>query len=115
MSSAPEVDDYIAAAPEWARPVLAAIREIVHRVVPDTGEKISYGIPTFTLDDSYFAYMAGFANHVSIYPVHGLPGLDDEIAPFLSGKGTMRFPLGEPIPFDLIERVVLALSERRRR
>lgn len=114
MSSAPEVDEYIAEAPEWARPVLAEIREIVHRVVPDAGEKISYGIPTFTLEGRYFAYMAGFANHVSIYPVHALPNLDDEVAPFRSGKGTMRFPLGEPVPYDLIERVVIALSERRR-
>jgi uncharacterized protein YdhG (YjbR/CyaY superfamily) len=114
MTMSPEVDEYIATAPESTRTALVRIREIVHRVVPDAGEKISYKIPTFTLDDRYFAYMAGYVNHVSLYPVNTLPGLDDEIAPFLSGKGTMRFSLGEPVPYDLIERVVVALSERRR-
>ena len=115
MSDPSTVDEYIAAAPERARAPLEEIRRRVHQVVPEAGEKISYRIPTFTLGGKYFAYMAGFDNHVSIYPVTSLPGLDDEISPYRSGKGTLRFPLDQPIPYDLIGRVVAALSERRRR
>lgn len=115
MSDQSTVDDYIATAPEVSREALGEIRRRVHQVVPDAGEKISYRIPTFTLAGKYFAYMAGFDNHVSIYPVTELPGLDDEISPYRSGKGTLRFPLDQPIPYDLIARVVAALSEQRRR
>lgn len=114
MSEPTTVDEYIATAPEQARDALVEIRRRVHEVVPDIGEKISYRIATFTLNGKYFAYMAGFDNHVSVYPVTSLPGLDDEIARYRSGKGTLRFPLDQPIPYDLIERVILALSERRR-
>jgi uncharacterized protein YdhG (YjbR/CyaY superfamily) len=108
------VDEYIAAAPASTQAALVEIRRLVHLIVPDAGEKISYRIPTFTLDGKYFAYVAGFDSHVSIYPVTNLPGLDDEIAPYRSGKGTLRFPLDRPLPCDLIERVVAALSQRRR-
>ena len=114
MTDPTTIDEYIAAAPEEARPALAEIRRRVHLVVPDTGEKISYRIATFTLGGKYFAYMAGFEGHVSIYPVTGLPGLDDEMAPYRSGKGTLKFPLDQPIPYALVERVVAALAERRR-
>lgn len=114
METSTEVDEYIAAAPERARVALEEIRRRVHLAVPDAGEKISYRIPTFTLGGQYFAYVAGHDNHIGLYPVTSLPGLEDEIAPFRSGKGTLRFPLDEPIPYDLIERVVVALSERRR-
>ncbi|HSM45860.1 MAG TPA: DUF1801 domain-containing protein [Acidimicrobiia bacterium] len=82
--------------------------------MPDTGEKISYRIATPTLGGRYFAYMAGFEGHVSIYPVTTLPGLDDAIAPYRSGKGTLKFPLDQPIPYALIGRVVAALAERLR-
>ena len=115
MSDPTTVDEYIATAPEGSRAALGEIRRRVHETVPGAGEKISYRIPTFTLDGKYFAYMAGFDNHISIYPVTDLPGLDDEISPFRSGKATLRFPLEQPIPYPLIERVVGALAERRRR
>jgi uncharacterized protein YdhG (YjbR/CyaY superfamily) len=114
MSEPTTVDEYIAAAPERVRAALVEIRQRVQKAVSEAGEKISYRIPTFTLGGRYFAYMAGFDNHVSIYPVTTLPGLDEEIAPYRSGKGTLKFPLDQPVPYDLIERVVTALSERRR-
>lgn len=115
MSEPTTVDEYIAAAPEGTRSALVEIRRRVHQAVPEAGEKISYCIPTFTLDGKYFAYMAGYDNHVSIYPVTTLPGLNQEIAPYRSGKGTLKFPLDQPIPYELIERVVTALSQSRRR
>ncbi len=114
MSDPTTIDAYIAAAPERARDALIETRRRVHQAVPGVGEKISYRIPTFTLGGKYFAYMAGFEHHLSVYPVTTLPGLEEEIAPYRSGKGTLRFPLDQPIPYDLIERVVVALSERRR-
>jgi uncharacterized protein YdhG (YjbR/CyaY superfamily) len=108
------VDAYIASAPEKARPALEQIRSLIHRVVPEAGEKISYRMPTFTIDGKYFAYLAAHENHIGIYPVLEVPDLEAEIAPYRSGKGTLRFPLDETIPYALIGRVVTALADRRR-
>jgi uncharacterized protein YdhG (YjbR/CyaY superfamily) len=112
--TADSVDAYIAAAPEETRPALEEIRSLVHRVVPEAEEKISYRIPTFTIGKKYFAYLAAHESHIGLYPVLEMPDLEAEIAPYRSGKGTLRFPLDEPIPYDLIEAVVAALAERRR-
>ena len=77
----------------------------MRRGAPGTEERISYGIPTFALDGRYLIYFAGWKQHVSVYPI---PETDDvlerAIAPYRTGKGTLRFPLDQPIPYDLIER-----------
>jgi uncharacterized protein YdhG (YjbR/CyaY superfamily) len=108
------VDEYISAYPEDVRAVLERIRATVRKVAPDAGEKISYGMPTMTLDGHYLVYFAAWKKHVSLYP---LPELDDtlekELAPYRSGKGTAKFPLTKPIPYDLIERLVTLLAARR--
>jgi uncharacterized protein YdhG (YjbR/CyaY superfamily) len=83
--------------------------------VPKAEEKISYQIPTFALDGRYLVYFAGWKNHISVYP---LPEADEaferELAPYKSGKGTVKFPLNKPIPYDLIGRLAALLAEQRR-
>ena len=72
---------------------------------------ISYGIPTITMNNRYVVYFAGWTHHVSVYPVpNGDEGLHAEMAPYLSGKGTLKFPVGKPIPYDLIARVATQLA-----
>ena len=108
------VDEYLATLAPDAREVVAHLRAVVHDTVPGLDERISYGIPTFTRDGRYVVYLAGWAHHVSLYPV---PEVDDElarrIARYQDGKGTLRFPLAEPVPDDVVRAVVERLAVRR--
>jgi uncharacterized protein YdhG (YjbR/CyaY superfamily) len=108
------VDEYLATMPDQVREILTEIRRRVHRAVPESGEKISYGIPTFTLDGRYFIYLAGWKRHVSMYPIPDVePELAAAIEPYRASKGTLKFPLRQPIPYDLIERLATVAAAQR--
>jgi uncharacterized protein YdhG (YjbR/CyaY superfamily) len=115
MTERPEtIDDYIGAFPPDVRTVLQEVRARLRSVVPTADEGISYGIPVFTLDGRYLVYFAGWKHHISVYPLpEGDATLDEAVAPYVAGKGTLKFPLAEPIPYDLIERVAALLLEER--
>ena len=108
------VDEYIASFPEAVRSILEQVRETIHAAVPEAGEKISYQIPTVTVDGKAVVYFSGWKKHISVYPV---PDLDDALSarlePYRSGKGTVKFQLDEPIPYDLIGRLASLLAEQR--
>jgi uncharacterized protein YdhG (YjbR/CyaY superfamily) len=114
MTEKPDsVDAYLAAQPSAERAVLQQIRDTIHRAVPDTGEKISYAIPAATIDGRVFIFFAGWKSHVSVYPVpDGDEALEKAVEPYNSGRGTLKFPLGEPIPYDLIAQVAVRLAEQ---
>jgi uncharacterized protein YdhG (YjbR/CyaY superfamily) len=110
------VDEYIRSFPNDVQDVLEEVRRTIHRAVPEGDEKISYQIPTVTLDGKYVVYFAAWKDHISVYP---LPPGDDaferEIAPYKSGKGTAKFPLDQSIPYGLIERTARLLAQQRSR
>ena len=109
------VDAYIESFPPEVQVILEEIRRRIHSAAPGTEETISYQIPTVTLEGKYLVYFAGWKRHVSIYPIHTLDQpLEDDVAVYRSGKDTVQFPLNEPIPYDLIERIVGELLEKRR-
>ena len=108
------IDDYIASKPPEVQPILEAVRQTLRKAVPEADEAISYEIPTFKLDGRYVVYFAAWKNHLSVYPIPDADeALEKELAPFRAAKGTLKFPLGEPIPYDLIERVAKRLLSRR--
>jgi uncharacterized protein YdhG (YjbR/CyaY superfamily) len=108
------VDDYIRSFPEDVQTVLEEVRRTIRSVAPGAEETISYQIPTITLGGKYLVYFAGWKQHISFYPLPNLDqGLEEEIAPYKVGKGTLRFPLGEPIPHDLIKKLVALLVQQR--
>ena len=108
------IDDYIGAFPADVQTILEEVRARLRSAVPTAVEGISYGIPVFTLDGRYLVYFAGWKHHISVYPLpEGDATLDEEMAPYVAGKGTLKFPLAEPIPYDLIERVAARLLEER--
>jgi uncharacterized protein YdhG (YjbR/CyaY superfamily) len=110
----PTVDDYIQAFPEDVRAVLERIRAAIHEVIPGAGEKISYGIPTITVDDKALIYFAGWKNHISVYPVPSAGGpVATELGPYVTAKGTLKFPLKQPIPIPLVQRVAQQLLADR--
>jgi uncharacterized protein YdhG (YjbR/CyaY superfamily) len=111
-----DVDDYIATFPADVQPVLQQIRQTIHAAVPGSEEAISYHIPTMTRDGRRYVHFAGWAEHVSLYPVpesetEAGSALAAELEPYLAGKGTLKFPLNRPIPYDLIGRVATRLAE----
>jgi uncharacterized protein YdhG (YjbR/CyaY superfamily) len=99
-----EVDAYIAAAPRAAQPRLRALRKLVREVAPDAQERLSYGMPFYEFEGRLI-YFSAFKNHIGIYPV-GEAEKHKDLKPYLTGKGTYRFPLDQPMPLDLIKRVV---------
>jgi uncharacterized protein YdhG (YjbR/CyaY superfamily) len=109
------VDDYVAALADDARPVMEEVRRVVHRVVPGVAEKISYQMPTFVLDGLPLVHVAAWKKHLGLYP---LPPMDGELAaqvqPYRGAKDAMQLRYDRPVPYDLVERVVAVLLERRR-
>lgn len=109
------VDEYIASFPVDVQGTLQEIRRRCSAAVPGSGEVISYGIPTITLDGKYVVYFAGWAHHISVYPVPaGDADFEAEIAPYRSAKGTLKFPLDKPIPYEIIEKTAALLAAERR-
>ena len=110
---AASVDEYIAAFPSACRRALMAIRRVVRRAVPDVEERISYGIVRFERGGKYIFYMAGWDEHVGLYPVHGAlaAAFRAELRPYLTGKATLRFPLADGMPLDLVARLVASRLE----
>lgn len=110
------VDDYIGSFPAEVRTVLEQVRETVRAAVPEATETISYDIPTITLDGRALLHFAGWKHHLSVYPAPTGDGdLVGLLEPYRSGKGTLKFPLSRPIPYDLIGRLATGYSEQRSR
>jgi uncharacterized protein YdhG (YjbR/CyaY superfamily) len=104
------VDDYLCGLPDDARTILEELRRRLRAIAPGTGETISYQMPTITLNGRYLVYFAGWKHHVSLYPVpDGDPDFERDIAPYRSGKSTVKFPYSSPMPYELIERMVRLL------
>ena len=101
------IDQYIAGFPPKVRKILRDIRRTIRKVDPDFVETIRYGIPTFQLDGKNVIHFAGHAKHTAVYPApRGSKELAKELASYGGGKGTVQFPLDEPVPHDLIKRIV---------
>lgn len=107
------VHEYIAAQPEPARGILEQVRAVVLRALPDAEELISYKIPTYKIGGRPVLYFAGWRRHYSVYPVTAALRalLEQEPASFTVEKGTIRFPLSEPVPERLIERIAILRAE----
>jgi uncharacterized protein YdhG (YjbR/CyaY superfamily) len=101
-------------APE-VREAVEEVRSIVHEAVPDGEDAISYNIPTVRRDGRAVVHYAGWKRHVSLYPVPETdPELERELAPYVSGRGTLKFPLDRPLPREVVARVAQLLSDAAR-
>ena len=106
-SSFQSVDGYIAAQPENVQRVLQRVRNIIRKAVPGAEETISYGIPAYKLHGTPVLFLAGWRQHYSLYPGTGkfVAAIKDDLARYQVSKGTIRFPLSEPVRVKLIERI----------
>jgi uncharacterized protein YdhG (YjbR/CyaY superfamily) len=101
------IDEYIATFPDDVQKILQKIRQTIKKAAPKAEETISYQIPTFKLNGSYLIYFAGYKKHVSVYPApRSEKEFKKELAGYEGGKGTVQFPLDQPIPYELISRLV---------
>jgi len=101
-----DIDQYIAAFPPEVQAILQQIRLTISAAAPDALEAISYQIPAFKLN-GVLVYFAAFKNHIGFYPpVSGDAKLEKAISRYAGEKGNLRFPLDQPIPYGLIERIV---------
>jgi uncharacterized protein YdhG (YjbR/CyaY superfamily) len=101
-----DVDEYIADFPPEVQDILAQIRSTVRAAAPEAKEVIKYQIPTYTLKGNLVSF-AAYKNHIGLYPVPaGTKKFQKELAIYRAAKSTARFPLDQPIPFDLIRQLV---------
>jgi uncharacterized protein YdhG (YjbR/CyaY superfamily) len=100
------IDEYIATFPEDIQKILEEIRATIKVAAPEATEKISYQMPTFYLKGN-LVHFAAYKRHIGFYPApRGIEAFKDELARYEGSKGAIRFPIGEPLPLDLISRIV---------
>ena len=101
------VEEYISAFPENIQLLLNKIRITIKETAPEAVESISYGMPAFKANGKPLVYFAGFKNHIGFYATPtGHEQFANELSNYKQGKGSVQFPLNNPIPFDLIKRIV---------
>ena len=99
------VDEYIAAFPPEVRRILQRVRRVARAAAPEAREVISYRMPALK-QNGVLVYFAAFKNHIGLYPpITGDADIAKAVAPYAGEKGNLRFPLDEPIPYDLIARI----------
>ena len=109
------IDEYLDGFPPEVRQALQTIREVAHAAAPGAEEAIKYSMPTLVLKGQSVVHFAGWKKHISLYPEPSRGGvLGDEVDQYRSsGRGTLQFPLKDPIPYDLIGRIVGQLVAER--
>jgi uncharacterized protein YdhG (YjbR/CyaY superfamily) len=100
------IDEYIAGYPASVQHQLQTMRAAIQEAAPDAEEAMAYGIPTFKLNGN-LVHFGGYKDHIGFYPAPmGIEAFKEETAKYQAGKGTLQFPLNQPLPLDLIGRIV---------
>jgi uncharacterized protein YdhG (YjbR/CyaY superfamily) len=102
------IDAYIAGFPPNIQERLRAVRAVVRAAAPDAVERIAYGMPTFALHGN-LVHFGAFKNHLGFYPTpSGVEAFTAELAPYAQSKGAIQFPHNQPLPLELIDKIVRA-------
>jgi len=100
------VDEYIAQYPEYIQEILRAVRAVVREAAPQAEEKMGYGMPGYYLNGG-LVWFGAHTRHVGFYPTpSAIQAFKEELAAYKQSKGAVQFPLDQPIPYDLIRRIV---------
>ncbi len=100
------IDEYIAQQPANVQPLLQEIRAVIRQAAPEATEKISYQMPTFYLNGN-LVHFAAYKHHIGFYPTpSGAEQFEQELSAYKRAKGSVQFPLDQPMPYDLIRRMV---------
>jgi len=99
------VDEYIALFPEHVQEILSALRKVIREAVPEAQEKISYQMPTFALHGN-LVHFAAYKKHIGFYPgASGISAFKEQLAAYKGAKGSVQFPIEQPLPFELITQI----------
>lgn len=105
MIIAKDIDSFIATFPEETQKLLQQVRETIKKAAPEAEETINYGIPTFKLNGN-LVHFSGYKNHIGFYPGGaGIKAFEKEISIYKSAKGSVQFPINQPLPLDLISKI----------
>jgi len=106
QSPAKNIDEYIAGFPRDVQEILQKLRATIREAAPDAEEKISYQMPAFA-QHGILVYFAAFKKHIGFFPTStGIERFKDELSDYETSKGTVRFPLDQPIRYDLVSKIV---------
>jgi len=107
MSNAPaDIDAYIKDFPETVQTILRNIRDVIHGAIPEADETISYGMPAFKYKGKPVVYFGGWQSHIGFYATpSGNDAFRKELSQYQGAKGSVKFPLDQPMPYELIERI----------
>jgi len=101
------IDEYIGTFPKNVQDRLEKLRRTIREAAPEAVETISYGMPAFNLNNRYLVYFAAWKNHIGLYPMpSGIEAFQKELSPYKAAKGSVRFPMDKPFPFELVKRIV---------
>jgi uncharacterized protein YdhG (YjbR/CyaY superfamily) len=101
-----DIDSYISAFPEETQKILEKLRATIRKAAPEAKETINYGMPTFTLKGN-LVHFAAFKNHIGFYPTpSGIESFKKELSAYEGAKGSVKFPIDKPLPFELISKIV---------
>ena len=116
LAAVKSIDDYIRSFPAPARKKLRELRAVINKLAPEAEEKISYRIPAFFLNGA-LVYFAAYEGHIGFYPTaSGIRAFKAEISKYKHAKGSVQFPLTEPLPVALIKSIVkFRVEENRKR
>ena len=107
MDKPKSTDEYISSFPKETQILLQEVRKTIKNVAPEANESISYGMPAYKLDGKALVYFAGYKNHIGFYATPtGHAEFTEELAKYKQGKGSVQFPINEPMPLDLITKIV---------
>lgn len=109
------VDEYIRQFPADVQAKLQQIRDLIRKEAPDAVEAIAYGMPGYKLNKKPLVYFAAFPNHIGFYATPtGHAAFADRLSAYKQGKGSVQFPLNQPVPFDLIRDIVVFRVQENR-
>ena len=107
MEKFDNIDEYMNSFSQDKKKILLEFRKKIRKLVPDANESMSYGMPGYKLNGKPLVYFAAFKRHIGFFPTpSGIDALEKETDKYRTGKGTMRFALDKPIPWDLVEKIV---------
>ena len=106
MEKSNNIDEYIKGFPAPIQKLLQQVRETIKKAAPDADETIKYSMPTFTLNGN-LVHFAAFKNHIGLYPTpNGIDAFKKELSVYKGAKGSVQFPLDQPMPLELIAKIV---------
>lgn len=102
---ASNIDEYISGFPEDVQKILEQVRLTIKKAAPEAQEAISYAMPTFKLNGNLI-HFAAYKNHIGLYPTpNGIEEFKEELSAYKGAKGSVQFPIDQPMPLDLISRI----------